>query len=296
MDVGAGAELGVEQMQRGEWWKGADAGGKGAEELDGAEAVGIQSVVDVLCEIGADGLGADGEARRPLGDELLGVGEAGFAAGGEVSDELLRGETCGYEGFGARSPDGGDPGESGELAPEMGEVKPEKWGVGCGVELSAVLACEECGIADEECGIGRGEHGQRIGGLVDEGRVGGVEVLEEDAGVGDGTAAGGVGGDAADAGESIGGGQVAGILDEQEDTADLVERGDGAAGDDGECGCEGCDGDEAEVGGAAVELGSADRGQGVMHVVVLAQRCGCGLMFKVEEQWSGIQERDGGDA
>jgi len=33
-----------------------------------------------------------------------------------------------------------------------------------------------------------------------------------------------------------------------------------------------------------------------MHVVVLAQRLGRGLMFEVVEQWGRVQKRDGGDA
>ena len=32
-----------------------------------------------------------------------------------------------------------------------------------------------------------------------------------------------------------------------------------------------------------------------MHVVVLAQRGGGGLVFEVEEEWGGIEKGDGGD-
>ena len=45
-----------------------------------------------------------------------------------------------------------------------------------------------------------------------------------------------------------------GVLDEQQDAADGVQRSDGTAGDDGELRSEGGDGDEAEVGAAVVEL------------------------------------------
>ena len=209
---------------------------------------------------------------------------------------MLRGEAGWGQGFGAEGPDGGYPGEAGEFAPEVGEVKPEEWGFGGVVDGGAVLAGEECGVADEERGVGAGEHGGEVGGEVDEGGVGVVEVLEEDAGVGDGAAAGGVGGDGADALEGFGGGEPVGIFDEEEDAADFVEGGDGAAGDDGELGGEGSDGDEAEVGGAGVELFGADGGRGVVDVVVVAQGRGGGLVFEVVEQWSGIQKSDGGDA
>ncbi len=47
--------------------------------------------MDVVLEIGADGVGRKAEARCPFVDELLGVAEAGVAAGGEICDELLRG-------------------------------------------------------------------------------------------------------------------------------------------------------------------------------------------------------------
>ena len=103
------------------------------------------------------------EAWGPLVDELFGVGEAGVAAGGEVRDELLRGEAGGGEGFGAEGPDGGDPGKAGEFAPEVGEVEPEEWGFGGVVDGGAMLAGEEGGVADEEGGVGGGEHGAVVG-------------------------------------------------------------------------------------------------------------------------------------
>jgi hypothetical protein len=123
-----------------------------------------------------------------------------------------------------------------------------------------------------------------------------VEVLEEDAGVGDGAAAGGVGGEGADLLESLGDGEAVGIFYEEKDAADFVERGDGAAGNDGELWGEGGDGDEAEVGGVGVELRGADGGRGVVDVVVLAEGGGGGFVFEVVEEWSWVQKGDGGDA
>ena len=66
--MGTGAGLDVEEVEFRERWKRADGGGEGAEELDGAEAVGVEGVVDVAGEIGADGVGTEGDAGRPLGN------------------------------------------------------------------------------------------------------------------------------------------------------------------------------------------------------------------------------------
>lgn len=73
--------------------------------------------MDVVGEIGVDGLGREGDARRPFADEGVDVGEAVVAAGGEVGDELFGGEAGELDGFGADGPDGGDPGKAGVLAP-----------------------------------------------------------------------------------------------------------------------------------------------------------------------------------
>jgi hypothetical protein len=140
------------------------------------------------------------------------------------------------------------------------------------------------------------EHGDGVGDVFEVGGGGLVEVLEEDAGVGGGGAAGGVGGEAADVVEGGVGGQARGVLDEEEDAADFLERGDGAAGDDGERGREGGDGDEAEVGCTGVEFGGAEGGKGVVDVVAGAEVGGGGLVLEVVEQRSGVEERDGRDA
>ncbi len=156
---------------------------------------------------------------------------------------------------------------------------------------SMVVRCSRArraGVADEESRVGGGEHGGEVGGEVEEGGVVLVEVLEEDAGVGDGAAAGGVDGDGANLLEGFDGGEPVGIFDEQEDAADFVERGDGAAGNDGELGGEGGDGDETEIVGTGVELGGADGGRGVVDVVVLAKDGRGGFVFEVIEQRRGV--------
>lgn len=162
-------------------------------------------------------------------------------------------------------------------------------------DLLLMLAGEQGGIADEEGGVGCGEHGEWVGVVLGEGGVGIVEALEEETGVGGGAARGGVGGDGLDVPEGFGGGKVAGIFDEQEDAADLVEGGDGAAGNDGELGCELGDGDEAEVGGAGVQLAGAVGGRGVVDVVVRAE-LGRGSVLEAVEERRGVQEGDGGDS
>lgn len=86
------------------------------------------------------------------------------------------------------------------------------------------------------------------------------------------------------------------VVDEQEDAADVVERGDGAAGHDDEAGLELGDGNEAEVGVAGVELARAVGRGGVVEGVVGAERRGGGRVLEVIEQRSRVEEGDGCDA
>ena len=72
----------------GEWGENIDFGGVLPEEFDGADAVGVEAVVDVVGEVVADGRGWDGDAGGPLGDELIDVGEAVGAGVVEVFGEL----------------------------------------------------------------------------------------------------------------------------------------------------------------------------------------------------------------
>ena len=114
-------------------------------------------------------------------------------------------------------------------------------------------------------------------------------------GVGGRAARGVVGGDSGDVREGLVRRKVGGVLDEQEDAADLLQAGDGAARNDREFGGELGDGDEAEIGGAGVELACAVRRGGVVELVIGAQR-GCGgFVLEVEEQRRRVEERDGRD-
>ena len=80
------------------------------------------------------------------------------------------------------------------------------------------------------------------------------------------------------------------------DGADLVERGDGASGDDSERRRESGDGDEAEVGAAFEEFGGALCGLRVVQVVALGECDVVRRVFEVPHERRGIEEVDGGDA
>ena len=76
----------------GKWGQDVGFGGVAAEEFDGGDAVGRERVVDVAGEVVADGGGRDGDARRPLFDERVDVGEAVVAGVLQVVDELGGGD------------------------------------------------------------------------------------------------------------------------------------------------------------------------------------------------------------
>ena len=90
--------------------------------------------------------------------------------------------------------------------------------------------------------------------------------------------------------------RVSGLFDDELDGADAVERGDGAAGDNGEIGRERGDGDEAEVGAAGEELVGAERGLGVVKAVALGEFCGERRVLEVPHERGGVEKVDGGDA
>ena len=74
-----------------------------------------------------------------------------------------------------------------------------------------------------------------------------------------------------------------------------IERGDGAAGDDGELRRERGDGNQAKVGAGGEELVGAERRLGVVEGVTLGQ---CGRergVLEVPHERSGVEEVDGGD-
>ena len=88
------------------------------------------------------------------------------------------------------------------------------------------------------------------------------------------------------------------MADDEEDGADAVFGGDGAARDDGERRREGegGDGDESDVGGAGSEFGGAFCRRVRGKFVALGEAGAVGLVLKAPHEGSGIEEVDGGDA
>ena len=276
-----------EEAQGAEWREDGESGCVLAEVVDGADAVVGEVVVDAPAEVLADGFFRNIDAPGPFANEVFDVGEAVRAGEVEVCAELSGG--LWGEGLGTGSPDGGYPGEAGAGVPLVSEVEPGAGADGL-LDLGLMLAGEEGGVADDEGGVGALEHGDRIGGVGQE--VGAVhgELAKEKLRIGDRTAGGGVDGDGAEGLEGEW------LLDEEDDGADVVERGDGAAGDDGERRGEGGDGDEAEVGLTGEELLSAKRWLGVVDGVTGGEVGVVRRVFEVPHERGGVEEVDGGDA
>lgn len=116
--------------------------------------------------------------------------------------------------------------------------------------------------------------------------------MEEDAGVCDGGAGCGVGGDGAEGGEGL-----CGAAD-KEQRADAVLGGNGAAGEDakGGVGGEGGDGDEANVGLTGGKAGGAVRGTHAVDLVAKGEGGVEGWVLEVPHEGRRVQEVDGGDA
>ena len=113
-------------------------------------------------------------------------------------------------------------------------------------------------------------------------------MLEQELGVGDGGARGGVCGDGADL--------IEWLLRDELDGADVAERGDGAAGDDEEIRGEGGDGDEAEVGLVGEEFAGALGGLGEVELVAFGEMGGVRGVVEVPHERGGIEEVDCGYA
>lgn len=77
------------------------------------------------------------------------------------------------------------------------------------------------------------------------------------------------------------------------DRADAVERGDGAAGDDGEIRRKFGDGNEAEIGPGCEQLVSAERWPGVVQGVALSELCRQRRVLEVPHERRGVEKIDG---
>lgn len=207
--------------------------------------------MDVLGEVMTDGGGWNGDDRGPLLDEVFDVGKAIVEGGGEILGELGGGDVADGECLGTDGPDGCDPGKAGAGMPLVGEVEPLAGAYDL-LDCFAGFESKKSGVADEDRGIGELEHGDGIGRGGNKGGIGAEEFAEEDLGIGEGAARGGIGGDGFHRAEGVR------QLNDELDGADVAERGDGAAGHDGEIGSECSNGNEAEVGSSGEEFFSTE--------------------------------------
>ena len=224
----------LEEVKLREGGEHVDLGRILAEEFDGSNTVSIEDVMDVIGEIVTDGGGGKGDSRGPLFDEILYIQKAVVAGGFEILNEL--GGRQMVQGCGTDGPDGCDPGETGTGAPFLSEVEPL---TGADVFFDGFPGFEgkKSRIADEDGRVGLLQHRDGVGGGGEERGMSVKKFAEENFGVGERAARGGVGCDRFYGGQSVRG------FDDELDGADFVEGGDGAAGDDGEIGGEGSDGD-----------------------------------------------------
>jgi len=207
----------LEKAEMGKRRKDAGFGGVLTEELDGANAVGVKDVVDVMGEVVTDGGGRDGDARRPLFDQVFDVEKAVVAGGFEVFGELCRGEVFwAVESFGPHRPDSGDPGKVGTDAPLMGEIEPSAR-ADFFFDGIAELESEEGRVTDEDGCVRLLQHGDGIGCGGKKCGMGIEEFAKEDLGVSERAARGGVGGDGFYGGESVR------RFDDELDGTDFVE-------------------------------------------------------------------------
>lgn len=220
--------------------------------------------MDVLGEVVADGGGRNGDAWGPLLYEVFDVIEAVVAGVREVFDESSRGSMAVRESLRADGPDGGYPGKSGANLPLVGEVEPMTRAYGL-LDCFARFQCKQRRIADENRSVCLLKHGDWIGRRWNKDRVIANEFAKENLGVGEGTARGGVGGDGPYRAKGMG------FLDDELNGANMAERGDGAARNNGKIGIECGDGDEAEVGASAEQFFGTERRQRGVQAVALGQ-------------------------
>src|ERR1700761_6771730 len=124
----------LEEAKAGQRGEDIDFGGILPEQLDRADAIGVEDVMNIRGEVMADGGGRDRDAGGPLLDEIFDVEKPMVTRGFEVLGEF-GGCHIGWgfelgDGFGADGPDGGDPGQLRADVPLMSEVVPLAWADG----------------------------------------------------------------------------------------------------------------------------------------------------------------------
>src|SRR5258705_4038144 len=124
----------LEEAKAGQWGEDIDFGGVLPEQLDGADAVGIEDVMNIRGEVMADGGGWDRDAGGPLLDEIFDVEKAVVTRGFEVFGEFgSRNRGWGFElgnGLWADGPDGSHPRQLCADVPLVGEIVPLAWADG----------------------------------------------------------------------------------------------------------------------------------------------------------------------
>ena len=130
------------------------------------------------------------------------MGEAVVAGGFEVGDELGGGDVAGVRASGRTAQTAATQGRWVRVCHSWARSNQRQGPTGCSM-LRRCFEGEQCGVADEQGGVGVLEHGDGVGWVLEEGGLGAEEFAEEDLGVGEGAAGGGVGGYGADCGEGV---------------------------------------------------------------------------------------------
>ena len=250
---------------------------------------------------------AGGRAMRGVhsATRCVDVGEAVVAGLLEVADELCGGDCAAVRASGRTAQTAATQGRP-VRARHSWARSSQRQGPAAASICSRSSRASRAGSPMSRAASAWCEHGDGVGGCGKKLGVGADESAEEDLRVGERTAGCGVGGDGADVRRGFGRREpprlhwpqrcrVASLNDEL-DGADVVERCDGAAGDDGELGCERGDGDEAEVGAVAEQIVGALRGLGVVDLVALGELGVVGRVLEVPHERRGVEEVDGGDA
>ncbi len=100
----------MKEVKMGEWGKNIDLGGVAAEELDSADAVGVEAVVDVAGEVVANDRGRKCDPRSPFGHQFFNTCETFDPRVIEVLAHLQSRDSGRGERFGSNRPDRRDPG------------------------------------------------------------------------------------------------------------------------------------------------------------------------------------------
>lgn len=260
-----------------------------AKESNGFDALLGESVVDVYREVVSHDGWRKTESRSPFAHKVFDVGKSMIARADEIAGDCGCGDVTLRERLRPDSPHGRNPGQTRPGGPLVRDVKPLA-GSHSGFNAGALFDGQQSGIADQQGGVGLLEHGDGIGGMSDEAGVSAEGLAEEDLNVSPGATGGVVGG------YGPNGLKCVRLADDQLNGTDAIERGDGAAGYDGELGSEGGDGDQAEVGSPGEQLVGAEGWQGVVELIPFGEFRGEWRVLQVPHQRSRIEKADGGDA